>query len=58
MLHVFSANIEMRTPATERWLVRSQIVSEPNQGRIYLELAEGDEAEAMRGMALLNALLG
>jgi len=48
----------MRTPATERWLVRSQIVSEPNQGRIYLELAEGDEAEAMRGMALLNALLG
>ncbi len=56
-LHAFSADLELRTPASERWIVQSERLSEPNHGRIYLELAEGDEAEAMRGMMLLNTLM-
>ncbi|CAM4283162.1 hypothetical protein [Corallococcus exiguus] len=58
LLHAFSASLELNTPASERWVVQSERLSEPNHGRIYLELAEGDHAEAMRGMMLLNTLLG
>ncbi|WP_232293717.1 hypothetical protein [Stigmatella aurantiaca] len=57
LLHTFAANLELNTPTSERWVVQSERLSEPNHGRIYLELAEGDHAEAMRGMMLLNALL-
>ncbi|WP_404364455.1 hypothetical protein ACIHQR_30210 [Corallococcus coralloides] len=58
LLHTFAASLELNTPASERWIVQSERLSEPNRGRIYLELAEGDHAEAMRGMMLLNPLLG
>ncbi|MBZ4329709.1 hypothetical protein OWM54_14555 [Myxococcus sp. MISCRS1] len=58
LLHAFAASLELSTPASERWIVQSERLSEPNHGRIYLELAEGDHAEAMRGMMLLNTLLG
>ncbi|WP_426747453.1 hypothetical protein VZQ01_08255 [Myxococcus faecalis] len=58
LLHTFAASLELDTPASERWLIQNDCCAGPNHGRIYLELAEGDEAEAMRGMALLNSLLG
>ncbi|AKQ68189.1 hypothetical protein A176_005101 [Myxococcus hansupus] len=38
--------------------MQSERLLEPNHGRIYLELSEGDHAEAMRGMMLLGTLLG
>lgn len=57
-LHAYAANLELNTPANERWTVQSERLQEPNHGRIYLELAEGDEAEARRGMRLLSRLLG
>ncbi|WP_374270703.1 hypothetical protein [Corallococcus sp. RDP092CA] len=58
MLYTFAASVELRTPTRERWIVQTERLAEANHGRVYLELAEGDEAEAKRGMALLNALLG
>ncbi|MCP3163150.1 hypothetical protein LZ199_09675 [Myxococcus sp. QH3KD-4-1] len=58
VLHAFAANLELSTPPSERWIVQSERLQEPHHGRIYLELAEGDHAEAMRGMMLLNLLLG
>ncbi|ATB46290.1 hypothetical protein [Corallococcus macrosporus] len=57
MLYTFAASVELRTPTYERWIVQTACLAEANHGRIYLELAEGDHAEAMRGMRLLNALL-
>ncbi|MFB1485153.1 hypothetical protein [Corallococcus sp. RDP092CA] len=57
LLHTFAASLELDTPANERWLIQHDCCAGPNHGRIYLELAEGDEAEAMRGMALLNSLM-
>ncbi|MCP3104542.1 hypothetical protein LZ198_37335 [Myxococcus sp. K15C18031901] len=58
LLHAFSANLELNTPANERWLIHNDCCVGPNHGRIYLELAEGDEAEALRGMLLLDTLRG
>ncbi|WP_408891611.1 hypothetical protein ACJ2CR_19295 [Myxococcus faecalis] len=58
LLHTFAASLELNTPPNERWIIQSDCCVGPNRGRIYLELAEGDAAEAMRGMALLNILLG
>ncbi|ATB45928.1 hypothetical protein [Corallococcus macrosporus] len=55
-LHAYSADLELRTPATERWIIQSECLDAPTHGRIHLELAEGDEAEAMRGMMLLDTL--
>ncbi|WP_228560036.1 MULTISPECIES: hypothetical protein [Myxococcus] len=57
MLYTFAASLELNTPPNERWLIRTDCCVEPNHGRIFLDLAEGDHAEAMRGMMLLNALL-
>ncbi|WP_434349009.1 hypothetical protein ACN6A1_06080 [Myxococcus virescens] len=57
MIYTFAASVELRTPTRERWIVQTERLAEVNHGRIYLELAEGDHAEAMRGMALLNAVL-
>jgi len=57
LLHTYAASLELNTPPNERWLIRTDCCVEPNHGRIFLELAEGDHAEAMRGMMLLNALL-
>ncbi|CAM4544470.1 MULTISPECIES: hypothetical protein [Myxococcus] len=57
LLHTFAASLELNTPASERWIVQTERLAEANHGRIYLELAEGDHAEAMRGMMLLGALL-
>ncbi|MFB1485155.1 hypothetical protein [Corallococcus sp. RDP092CA] len=57
-LLAFAANLELNTPARERWTVKTERVQEPNHGRVYLELAEGDAAEAKRGMMLLGRLRG
>lgn len=57
-LHAFAANLELSTPPAERWIVQSERLLEPHHGRIYLELSEGDHAEAMRGMMLLSTLMG
>ncbi|CAM4543706.1 MULTISPECIES: hypothetical protein [Myxococcus] len=57
MLYTFAASLELRTPTSERWIVQTERLEEANHGRVYLELSKGDHAEAMRGMALLNAVL-
>jgi len=58
LLHALSASLELNTPANERWLIQLDCCAGPNHGRISLELAEGDEAEALRGMMLLDTLRG
>ncbi|RJS13003.1 hypothetical protein DRW03_36305 [Corallococcus sp. H22C18031201] len=55
-LHALSASLELNTPASERWLIRQDCCAGPDRGCIYLELAEGDEAEALRGMMLLDTV--
>lgn len=45
------------TPASERWTVwRDDAGSET--GYVYLELSEGDDAEAKRGLARLKGIAG
>lgn len=56
-LLTLAAEGELATPASERWIV--QIDDAGNQtGYVYLELSEGDDAEAKRGLALLKKLVG
>jgi len=55
-LHKLAAEIELATPASERWCVNTEDESE--SGRVYLELADATPAEAARGMALLKKLVG
>ncbi|WP_141619459.1 hypothetical protein [Myxococcus sp. AB036A] len=58
LLHTYAASLELNTPPNERWIIQTDCFTGTNHGRIFLDLAEGDKAEAMRGMALLNILLG
>jgi hypothetical protein len=51
-LHNLAAEIELATPASERWCVNTEDFNE--SGRVYLELADATPAEAARGMALLE----
>jgi hypothetical protein len=53
-LHKLAAEIELATPASERWCVNTEDYNE--SGRVYLELADATPAEAARGMALLEKL--
>jgi hypothetical protein len=55
-LHRLAAEIELATPASERWCVNTEDFNE--SGRVYLELADARPAEAARGMALLTKLVG
>lgn len=55
-LHKLAAEIELATPASERWCVNTEDESE--SGRVYLELADARPAETERGMALLRKLAG
>src|SRR5690606_15004618 len=55
-LHKLAAEIELATPASERWCVSTEDFNE--SGRVYLELADATPAEAARGMALLTKLAG
>ncbi len=54
-LHKLAANVELATPASERWCVNTEDFNE--SGRVYLELADATPAEAARGMALLETAL-
>jgi hypothetical protein len=55
-LHKLAAEIELATPASERWCVNTEDFNE--SGRVYLELADAMPAEAARGIAVLRKLLG
>lgn len=55
-LHKLAAEIELATPASERWCVNTEDFNEI--GRVYLELADATPAEAARGMAALTNLVG
>ncbi len=54
-LHRLAAEIELATPQGESWIVQMQETGD-ERGRVYLELADGDEAEATRGLALLRTI--
>ena len=49
-LHKLAAEIELATPASERWCVNTEDFNE--SGRVYLELADATPAEAARGISL------
>ena len=55
-LHKLAADVELATPANERWCVNTEEFNE--SGRVYLELAEATPAEAARGTAMLTKLVG
>ncbi len=54
-LHRLAAEIELATPSVEGWIVQVSHDGDVT-GRVYLELLNGDEAEAARGMAVLEAV--
>ena len=54
--HTLAAEIELATPGSERWCVNTEDFNE--RGRVYLELADATPAEATRGTALLEKLVG
>ena len=54
-LHRLAAEVELATPAREAWVVQTDPTSD-ERGRVYLELANGDEAEAARALALLRTI--
>jgi len=54
-LHKLAADVELATPANERWCVNTEDYNE--SGRVYLELADATPAETTRGMALLKKLV-
>jgi hypothetical protein len=53
--HGMAAEVELATPETERWIVETETLYE-GRGRVYLELADGTDAEAERGVAGLRVL--
>lgn len=52
-LFEIAAKVERATPENERWVVG--VNQECNT--VYLELGEGDEAEAARGMAVIERIV-
>lgn len=52
-----AAEVELATPSTERWIVQLSDHAETS-GWVYLELGDGSQAEAERGMALLRRVAG
>lgn len=54
-LHLLAAAVEQATPARERWLV--QLEGHDSLGFVYLELLDGSDTEAQRGLALLRSVL-
>lgn len=56
-LHTLAADVELATPANERWIVHTETYYD-DRGRVHLELAEATPAEAERAMALLTKLVG
>ncbi len=56
-LHQLAAEIELATPASERWNVEIDVYYDAC-GRVYLELSDATPAETERAMALLTKLAG
>lgn len=56
-LHLIAAEVELATPAGERWCVQTEGTSD-ERGRVFLELSDGTPAEANRGLDLLRKVLG
>ena len=52
-LHRLAAKVELAMPAREGWPVGMAILGE-GEGRVYLELLDGDGAETARGVAFLR----
>ncbi|MCC6649384.1 MAG: hypothetical protein IT374_27915 [Polyangiaceae bacterium] len=55
-LHLIAAEVEVSTPAGERWCVQIDSTSD-ERGRVYLELSDGTPAEAKRGLDLLRKVV-
>jgi len=56
MLYGLAMDAEIMTPNGEAWITEVQVIEE-RKGRMYLELAVGNVAEAERGHALLQEVL-
>jgi len=54
-LHMLAAETELATPSGESWVVQTDASSD-ERGRVYIELANGDEQEAKRALELLRQL--
>lgn len=54
-LHALAAEVELATPAGETWVVETEAFFD-DRGRVYLELAKGEDAESERGLALLRRI--
>lgn len=52
-----AAGVELATPERERWIVQTESFYDA-RGRAYLDLADATPAEAERGMAMLQKLVG
>ena len=56
-LHKLAADVELATPVRENWIVQTESLHD-GRGRVYLELADGADDEADRGMAMLKKMVG
>jgi predicted phosphoribosyltransferase len=54
-LHLLAAAAELATSSDEVWCVQRERQSD-TVGRVYLELADGSDDEARRGLALLETV--
>jgi hypothetical protein len=55
-LYRLAADVEVATPTKEAWIVQVDVPSD-ERGRVYLELMDGTEEEAKRGLALLRSVI-
>ena len=57
ILAYLNVEVELATPERERWIVQTESFYDA-RARVYLELADATPAEAERGMAMLEKLVG
>ncbi|HEY1697929.1 MAG TPA: hypothetical protein VGG39_37475 [Polyangiaceae bacterium] len=55
-LHALAAEVEARTERSDTWCVQLED-GNYESGRVWLELVDGTDAEAGRGMALLRRVI-
>jgi len=56
-LHRLAAELELATPPKENWVVQVDAFGD-ERGRVYLELAEADDAEIARAVELIRKVVG
>ncbi len=56
MLYGLAMDIEVITAKGESWVTEIEVLAD-GRGRVYLELAAGDQAEAERGQVLLEQVM-